>query len=121
MDNIQLKGLKFYGYHGVLEAEKAIGQKFEVDLKLYLDLKDSSQYDTLKDTVNYAKVYQLIANVFKEHQFDLIERVAGKIIEDVFSEFQQIQTIEIEVKKPEAPVEGIYDYFSVSLRRERND
>lgn len=121
MDNIKLKGLKFYGYHGVLKPEKEIGQKFEVDVLLYLDLQEPAQYDTLKDTVNYAKAYQIIEKIFKDHKFDLIERVAGKIIEDLFGAFEQVQAIEVEVKKPEAPVEGIYDYFSVNLRRTRND
>lgn len=57
-DTILLKGLVFHGYHGVLEEERRLGQKFVVDIEASADLARAGQTDDLADTVNYAAVYQ---------------------------------------------------------------
>ena len=38
-DRLVLKNMVFYGYHGAFAAEKELGQRFEVDLEMQLDLK----------------------------------------------------------------------------------
>ena len=43
MDKIILSNLGFYGYHGVLEAEKILGQKFFIDAELYLNTKEAGK------------------------------------------------------------------------------
>lgn len=53
-----LKGLVFHGYHGVLEEERRLGQKFVVDIEASADLSRAGATDDLQDTVNYAAVYQ---------------------------------------------------------------
>ena len=47
MDKIILSNLGFYGYHGVLEAEKVLGQKFFIDMELFLDTKEAGKTDDL--------------------------------------------------------------------------
>lgn len=120
MDKIILKNLCFYGYNGVLEQEKILGQKFFVDVVLYLDLQKAGSEDSLDDTVNYGEVYQLIDKVFKEERYDLIEAVAETICNRVLVSFDLVKEIEVTIRKPEAPVPGIYDYFAVEIRRKRN-
>ena len=58
MDKIELAGLEYFGYHGCLPEERQQGQKFFVDVKLYLDLKKAGNSDNLTATVNYAEVYE---------------------------------------------------------------
>ncbi len=120
MDKIIMKNLGFYGYHGVLEEEKKLGQKFFVDVKLYIDLKKAGQSDDLSYTVNYAEVYEIIKKMFKEEKINLIESVAENICSKILTAYPIVQEIKLTLKKPEAPVEGIYDYFAVELRRKRN-
>ena len=43
MDKIFLKNLAFFGFHGVLQEEKNLGQKFFVDVELSLDLKEAGK------------------------------------------------------------------------------
>ncbi|MDM8533420.1 dihydroneopterin aldolase [Clostridiaceae bacterium HSG29] len=121
MDIIKLKNLRFYGYHGVLEEEKKIGQKFIVDLKLYADLKEACLNDNVTDTVHYGLVYELVKEIVENNKFDLIEKLAQVIATSIFDEFKKVKKIEVEIKKPEAPVNGIYDYFSVLIERSRNE
>lgn len=120
MDKILLKNLSFYGYHGVLEEESKLGQKFIIDAVLYVDLEEACDSDSVYDTVNYAEVYEIIQYHATIMKYKLIEALAQNIINEIFQKHKRVQEIEITVKKPEAPVNGIYDYFGVEIRRRRN-
>jgi dihydroneopterin aldolase len=121
MDIIKLMNLKFYGYHGVLEEEKKIGQKFIINLELYADLNKACMTDDVNETISYAIVYDIVKNIVENKKFDLIEKLGYEIINEIFKCFDKAEKIMIEVKKPEAPVNGIFDYFSICLERNRNE
>jgi len=120
MDKIILKNLCFYGYHGVLEEENRLGQKFIVDAMLHVDLEEACNSDNVNDTVNYAEVYEIIKYHSTIMKYKLIESLAQNIIEEIFKKHSKVKEIEITIKKPEAPVNGIYDYFGVEIRRSRH-
>lgn len=120
MDKIILSNLGFYGYHGVLEAEKVLGQKFFIDMEIYVDTKEAGQTDDMNKSVSYADVYNLVKDITKNKRFDLIEALAENIACEVLNKFSLIQGIVVRVKKPEAPVSGIFDYFAVEIRRDRD-
>jgi dihydroneopterin aldolase len=120
MDKIILKNMAFFGYHGVLDEEKALGQKFYVDLELFLDLKKAGMTDNLEETVSYAEVYQLVKELITETRFNLIEALAENIAAQILLNFEKIQEVTVIIRKPEAPVPGIFDYFSIEIRRKRN-
>lgn len=120
MDKIIMENMAFYGYHGVMEEEKKIGQKFFVDVILYLDLKKAGETDDLNNTVNYGLVYEAIEKIVKGERYHLLEALAERISNEILKSFQEIQKINIKIKKPEAPVAGIFDYFAVQIERERN-
>lgn len=120
MDKIKLKNLGFYGYHGVLEAENVLGQKFFVDLELGVSLKKAGDSDNVEDTVHYGMVYDLVKSIVEGPALNLIEAVAEKTIEAIFKNFEKVESVKMELKKPEAPVNGIYDHFAVELYRERS-
>lgn len=119
MDKIIMENMGFYGYHGVLQEEKILGQKFFVDAYLYLPLKKAGETDDLNFSVNYGEVYETIKEIVTNKKFDLLEGLAESICSEIFSSFPLIQKILIRVKKPEAPVSGIFDYFGVEIERER--
>ncbi|HZK57496.1 MAG TPA: dihydroneopterin aldolase [Clostridia bacterium] len=119
MDKILMEGLAFYGYHGVLEEEKRLGQKFFIDVALYVDLKKAGITDDLNYTVNYEEVYRIIEKIIRTEQYNLLEALAEKICEKVLNSFNVVQKINIKIKKPEAPVAGIFDCLAVQIERER--
>ncbi|CAI8004354.1 Dihydroneopterin aldolase [Geodia barretti] len=50
----------FYGFHGMSEAEQELGQRFDVDLVVQLDLKRAGESDMLEDTVSYTHLYRTV-------------------------------------------------------------
>lgn len=120
MDRIVMKNLAFFGYHGAMSEENVLGQKFFLDLTLFVDLKKAGTTDSVEDTVHYGEAYNIVKNIVENKQFMLIEKLAQYICEELIRTFEKIQEVEISVHKPEAPVAGIFDYFAVEMRRTRN-
>ncbi|NTW05155.1 MAG: dihydroneopterin aldolase [Peptococcaceae bacterium] len=119
MDKIVMKGMKFFGYHGVLAWEKELGQIFEVDLEVELDLEAAGRKDDLKYTVSYAELFAMVEEVFTGYSFDLIEAVAHTIASRIINKYLQIERIKVAIKKPSAPITGIFDYMGVEITREK--
>lgn len=119
MDKIIVNGLRFYAYHGVNPEEKEKGQPFIVDITAYSDLAKPSRTDDLGDTVNYSKMSKTVRRVMEESKYNLIEKVAGRICEEILAEYNGINEVEVTVKKPQAPMSGDFDYVAVSITRRR--
>lgn len=121
MDKILLSNLGFYGYHGALKEENVLGQKFFIDAELYCDLRKAGESDALEDSISYADVYTIIKNICEKDRYDLIEALAENIAKRILKEYKAINEVMVRVKKPEAPVNGIFDHFGVEIRRSRNE
>ena len=111
MDKITLKGMEFYARHGAMKEEQILGQKFTVDITMYLSLDKAGADDDLEKTVNYAKV--------EGAPVRLIERLAWMINEKIMKEYPEILSIRTTVHKPGAPVGGIFQDVSVTLEKTR--
>lgn len=120
MDRVLLNGMKFFGYHGALPQETTLGQKFIIDLELYLSLKEAGSGDDLTKGVSYADVYSLVKKIVEGKPFKLIEALGDNITSEIFKEFSLVNRVVVTIKKPEAPVPGIFDYMGVVLDRERS-
>ncbi|MBQ8969736.1 MAG: 2-amino-4-hydroxy-6-hydroxymethyldihydropteridine diphosphokinase [Lachnospiraceae bacterium] len=117
MDCITIENLEVFGNHGVLEEEKKVGQKFLVTAKLYLDLKFAGIDDDLSESVHYGKVSHLIYDHMKENTYHLIEAAAEHIARDILLTFARVKRVDIEVKKPWAPIGLPLESVSVSISR----
>lgn len=120
MDKICLKGMTFYGCHGVMAEEQRLGQRFIIDAELYLPLAEAGRTDGLEDTVNYADVYGLVRRIAEEERYALIEKLAGEIGRRVLAAFPKVERIAVTVHKPSAPVPGIFDDLSVTVETLRH-
>ena len=112
---IELKGLIFYAYHGALQAESELGQRFKVDVSLRLvdglDFKD----DNTEVTVDYSRVYLTVKSIFTESRFQLIERAAEAIAFELLSQYKKIVEVRVRVDKPSVPVPCACDSFAVEV------
>lgn len=115
-DRIVLQGVSARGNHGVLESEKRDGQTFRVDVTLRMDLEPAGRTDVLSATVNYAEVAADIVARITGPSFDLIERLAEVIADDVLRH-DLVHTAEVVVHKPEAPVGHPFSDVQVHLTR----
>lgn len=120
MDKIIMKNLSFFGYHGVLKEENILGQKFFIDIELYTDLTKAGVSDCVEDTIHYGEVYNEVRKIVENKRFKLLEALGENIASTVLNEFSKVNEICIKIRKPEAPVNGIFDYFGIEIRRKRN-
>lgn len=111
--------MSFYGYHGALPEENKLGQRFIVDTELYLSLKKAGETDNLSDTADYGAVFTLIKDIVIKERYCLIERLAERICAEIFSYHPLVMKIVLRIKKPEAPIDGIFDYVGVEIKRDR--
>jgi len=119
MDKILLKGLRLFAYHGVNPEEKRDGQEFVLDITLYADLSQARQSDRLEDTVNYAAVRKTVQRAFTGAKYDLIERAAEAVCGAVLEGFPQVEEITLLLKKPQAPMDAVFDYVAVEVTKKR--
>lgn len=121
MDKIIIKGLQIFAYHGVNPEEKVNGQNFVLDIVAYKDLKKAGATDNLDDTVSYAKILKMALRVFNEDKYDLLEKVAQRVAEQIFLEFEPINKVDICLKKPDAPIKAEFEYVAIEISRTRED
>ncbi|MDR0541854.1 MAG: dihydroneopterin aldolase [Dysgonamonadaceae bacterium] len=114
MQYIELKGMNFHAYHGVMEQERKIGNTFTVDVKLYVDLRKGIASDNLTYTVNYASVYEVIKKEMAIPS-NLIEHVAGRIVERIRKNFPTVEQVEIRLAKKNPPIEGDIQEVAVGV------
>ncbi len=117
-DFIKITNLEIYAYHGVLAEEKQKGQVFFVNLKLYMNLRKPGLSDNLKDAVNYDEVCSLVVDVFTKEVYDLIEKAAEKTVEALLGQFPALEAVELELRKPDAPITCKPEDVSVNIYRE---
>lgn len=119
MDQIKLNGLSFYGYHGLFPEENRLGQRFEVNIELFLSLQRAGKTDKMKHSVDYGMVHDIARDIVQGEPKNLIETVAALIAEELFEKFPLLEGCAIEVVKPNPPIEGSYDSVAVRIHRER--
>lgn len=119
MDKIHLKNLIFHAHHGVLPEERRLGQRFIIDLEMGVDLSEAGRSDDLATSVCYGSVYESVKAVVTEQQFQLLEALAEAIAQKIFAEFERVEQVHLWVKKPEAPIAGVFDYAGVEIVRQR--
>ncbi|MCQ6563694.1 dihydroneopterin aldolase [Paenibacillus mendelii] len=119
MDLMMLKGMSFFGYHGVFPEENKLGQKFIVDVDLRLDLTQAAENDELEATINYAEVHALVKFIVEGPPFKLIEALAGHIASRLFDAYTSVNEVTVRVTKPNPPFDIHFDGVTVELSRKR--
>ncbi|HJV47559.1 MAG TPA: dihydroneopterin aldolase [Bacillota bacterium] len=119
MDKIYFNRMEFYGYHGVFSEENKLGQRFIIDLELFLDLNQAGQSDNLNHTINYAEVYSLCKEIVENEKYQLVEKIAQRIAQKSLDEFPMLEELMVRVIKPNPPIPGHYDSVAVEIRRGR--
>jgi dihydroneopterin aldolase len=115
---VKLSNIKAYGHHGCLQEEAIIGSDYRVDLEVVADLTKASQSDNLLDTVDYVHLNRIVKEEMKIRA-KLLEHVAKRIVDRVFSELAMVEEIKISVSKINPPIGGDVEMVSINLQRIR--
>ncbi|MDJ1178851.1 dihydroneopterin aldolase [Roseofilum sp. BLCC_M91] len=125
MDCIHVSNIRCYGYIGYLPEEKILGQWFTVDLSLWLDLSVSGQSDNIDDTFNYCEAIDRVKGIVSSNKFDLIEKLATAIADDLLNLENQshqrpaIQKVGVRVIKS-PPIPDFGGQVTIDITRENS-
>jgi len=118
---IRINKAAFYAYHGVFRSEQNIGGKFEADVEIHTDFSFAAKSDSLKKTVDYESVYNVINELAMTQKFFLIESLAGKIVEEIFIRFSNVDRVVVKVRKNNPPIGGVVDNVEVEVDMEKSE
>lgn len=116
-DEIRIRDLEVYAYHGVYPKERECGQTFFVNATLYTDTHKAGLEDKLELSTNYGDVCLFISQWMKENTYQLLEAVAEKLSKAILLKYDLISSVDLEIKKPEAPIELPFGCVSVKIHR----
>lgn len=116
-DEIHIENLEFFANHGVFPEETKLGQKFVVSLTLYMHTRKAGKTDALEASVDYGSVSHFITEFMKQHTFRLIEAAAENLVQALLLKFSLLEGIDLELKKPWAPIGLPVEYVSVRVSR----
>lgn len=119
MDKIIIKDMQFYGFHGLLPEENKLGQRFNVDVELFLSLQTAGETDDMTDSVHYGHAYDLVKAIVEGEAMNLIEAVAETIATELLGNFDLLSACNVKVIKPDPPIPGHYQSVAVEIYRER--
>ncbi len=118
-DRLLLEGLQFFGHHGDVEAERALGGRVDVDVEIRTDLARAGRSDELHDTVDYVHCYEAVRRVVETRQHNLLETVAEGIATELLRD-DRVASVRVRVAK-QPPLAGIFRRFAVVIERDRSD
>jgi 7,8-dihydroneopterin aldolase/epimerase/oxygenase len=114
---VEITGLSLYTHHGVSEAEREVGQRLVLDLRLDVGETDATVTDSIEDTVDYAEVCQLVALIAQQRSHKTLERLCSTIANRLLEDYQ-LEGVWVKATKPEPPIPLSVDEVSVEVWRE---
>lgn len=115
-DIVSLEGMEFHAFHGFYDYEREKGNDFVVDVHVTTDFDQAAQTDDLLGTVNYETIYAIVSEEMQVPT-KLLERLAQRMIERMFSEFALAQVIEVRIAKKNPPIEGNIKQSRITMVR----
>ena len=116
MGIIRIDNMEFYAYHGCYKEERVVGNRFLADLEISANLDKAALSDNIKDTLNYQLAYNIVKEQMSQKS-NLLENVAGRILDQLFNNFPYIEKATVKVSKMNPPMGGQMERVSVTLSR----
>ena len=113
---IELHGILLHGFHGVLEEERRVGQRFLVDVELDLAHEEAAVSDRIEDAVDYRQVVARVRQVSDGRRYRLLEAFAAEIANALAAEFP-VSAVRVRVRKPDVVLDPPVEYAAVSVER----
>ncbi len=98
-DAVIIRGIHANTKLGIYEEELILGQAVYVDLELELDLSKAGHSNNIEDTINYVEAAILVRQVAQAKIYPLVEEMATTVVNKLFSEFDKIEAVKIEIHK----------------------
>lgn len=118
MGKVALEGIEFFSYHGYYEEEQKLGNKYEVNISVDVDLDKAANDDTLSGTVNYETLYQIVSEEMLVSS-KMLEHVGNRIIKRTLEAFPEVLAVQLDISKFNPPVKGVCRKAKVTMDRKR--
>ena len=114
---IEISGLSLYTHHGVSAAEREVGQRLVLDLRLDIGQSDATATDSVEDTVDYSEVCNTVALLAQQRSHKTLERLCSVIADRLLNEYE-LEGVWVKASKPEPPIALSVEEVSVEVWRE---
>jgi 7,8-dihydroneopterin aldolase/epimerase/oxygenase len=114
---IEISGLSLFTHVGVTAAEREVGQRLLLDLRLDLDECDATVTDRIEDTVDYAEVCDTTNLIAQQRSYKTLERLCTAIADRLLERYDAY-SVWVKAAKPEPPLALSVSEVSVEVWRE---
>lgn len=119
MGTIKVENIRVFAHHGCLKEETIIGSDYRVDLNVKADLQTSATTDKLSDTVDYVLLNRIVKEEMQLPSY-LLETVAKRILNRIFTESQSVNKASVSVSKLNPPIGGDVEKVTIKMTAYRN-
>ena len=99
-----ISSLEVFANHGLFEEENKLGQKFIFDIECEVNYQKALFSDEMADSISYADIATVVVDTATSNTHNLLERLAGEILKNMFDKFLQLENIKVRINKPSAPI-----------------
>jgi 7,8-dihydroneopterin aldolase/epimerase/oxygenase len=115
--SIEVSGLSLFTHVGVTAAEREVGQRLLLDLRLEVGDCDATVTDRVEDTVDYGEVCDVVNLVAQQRSYKTLERLCAAIADRLIEQYD-VQAVWVKAAKPEPPLAFVVTEVSVEVWRE---
>jgi dihydroneopterin aldolase len=116
---IEIAGLSLFTHVGVTAAEREVGQRLLLDLRLDVGECDATLTDRIEDTIDYAQVCDVANLVAQQRSYKTLERLCAAIADRLLEQYEA-HAVWVKAAKPEPPLALPVTEVSVEVWRERH-
>lgn len=118
-DVILLEGIQVPAALGVTAAERRMRRPVRLDLEVARDLRAAGRSDSIRQTIHYKRIFEVVEDVAANQQHKLVEALADRIARAVLGKFDA-DAVTVTVRKP-TPIAGVLESAGVRVMRTRAD
>ena len=121
LTSINIFGLETYGYHGLFEEERTLGQKFTFDISATLREVRTHRSDNLDSCVRYDAVVDEAVQIAASGKFQTLEALGETIAIGLLRRFVIMESVTVAVAKSSPPIAHSINQVGVQVGLRRAD
>jgi dihydroneopterin aldolase len=114
---VEISGLSLFTHVGVTAAEREVGQRLLLDLRIDVGECDATVTDRIEDTVDYGQVCETANLVAQQRSYKTLERLCAAIADRLLDQYEA-HAVWVKAAKPEPPLPLPVTEVSVEVWRE---
>jgi 7,8-dihydroneopterin aldolase/epimerase/oxygenase len=114
---IEISGLSLFTHVGVTAAEREVGQRLLIDIRIDAGQCDATVTDRIEDTIDYGEVCEAVSLASQQRSYKTLERLCAAIGERLLDRYAA-RAVWVKAAKPEPPLPLPVTEVSVEVWRE---